>query len=456
MALFDFFYKQKKDEKETVVINKIIIQESARGTSGTEIFAGYYDEEYLESLKGIERAKCFDKMRRSDSQATMLLGATKIPIKTAAREIKSASDDIEHEKHAALCRQILFKDIKINKFIGESLTLVDFGHAVFEKVHQINIDKPIKDDDGNIIISSYIGLKKMGWRSPKTIETWNFNEDKEFCGITQQADGDLDSNAIIPVEHLIIMTLNQEGDDYEGISMLRPCFGNYFRKNVYLKLNAIGIAKSMPIPTAEIPSGRENSEQFDELITSLQAFTSHQKNYLTYPAGWNVTLNNGTSYDPSKVEQSIDNEDKRMAKAFLANFLELGMSGGGGSYAMSNDLSDFFLSGLIHIAKIIEEAIDELLKELVILNFGEQDGYPTFEFIGISDKAGEEFAKVLNMLAQSKIIIPDDNLEDHVRNRIGVTPRSDEGQRVTDAKNIDENQNMSLSERIQLAIKRRR
>lgn len=428
MGLFNLFLKKEEKEPITKTVNKIIIQESARGTSGTEIFAGYYDEEYLETLQGTDRADCFDKMRRGDSQAKMLLSAVKNPIRTASREINAASDDPEHQKHAELCRQVMFRDIKFNKFLNESLTTVDFGHSVFEKVHKVNIDKQITDEDGNIVLTSYIGLKKLGWRSPKTIETWNFNDEKEFVSITQQADGDLASYEDIPKEHLVMMAIDQEGDDLEGISMLRPCFGNYFRKNTYLKLNAIGIEKSMPIPTAEVPVGHENSDQFDNLIKSLESFTSHQQMYLTFPTGWNVELNNGTAYDPSKVEQSIDNEDKRMAKAFLANFLELGLSGGG-AFALSNDLSDFFLSGLLYISNIIKEEIDDILKELVILNFGEQDKYPTFEFTGIKDKAGEEFARILDLLIKGKVIVPDDNLEDHVRKRIGITARSDKGKR---------------------------
>lgn len=434
MGIFvDFFSSLGKNKKDhpTNTINRIVIQETPRGTSGTEVFAGQYDEEYLETLKNTDRAKAFDKMRRNDAQIKMLLSATKNPIRTASREIISASDDAEHKKHAELCRQVFFRDIKFNKFLNESLTMEDFGHSVFEKTHRINIDKPIFDADNVLVLNSYVGLKKLGWRSPKTIDRWNFNNEKEFVSITQQVDGDLDVYTEIPKEHLIIMTIDQEGDDFEGISMLRPLYGNHFRKNEYLKLNAIGIEKSMPIPTAEIPVGQENSEQFDNLIESLIAFTTHQKNYLVYPKGWTINLSNGTKYDPSKVEMSIDSEDRRMAKAFLANFLELGMGGGGGAFALSNDLSDFFLAGLIHIANIFKEAIEEEMKQIVILNFGEQDKYPTFEFSGIKDKAGEEFAKILDLLVRSKILVPDDNLEHHVRKRIGITPKSEEGQRET-------------------------
>ena len=455
MGLFDFFRPNKdKNELKTREVNKIVIQERARGTSGTEVFAGMFDEEYLDTLRNTDRADCFDKMRRSDSQVKMLTSAIKNPIRTSTKEINTASDSVEHKKHAELCKQVMFRDIKFNKFLSESLTLIDFGHAVFEKVHKVHVNKKITDDDGNLVLNSYIGFKKLGWRSPRTIDNWNFNKEKEFESITQQVDGDLSVYIDIPKEVLIIMSIESEGDNLEGISLLRPLFGNYYRKNVYLKLNAIGIEKSMPIPTAEVPVGHENSEQFDNLVDALEDFTTHQKNYLIYPVGWNVNLSNGTAYDPSKVEQSVDNEDRRMAKAFLANFLELGM--GGGAFALSNDLSDFFLSGLMYIKNIIKEEIDELLKELVILNFGEQDKYPTFEFSGISDKAGEEFAKMLDLLIKNKVIIPDDNLEDHIRKRIGITPKSDNGQRKAEEQGQFSNNTFSLSEKVNFAIKEKR
>lgn len=449
------FNKRKDEDFESKEVNTVVIQEAQRGTSGTEVYAGYYQEEYLDTLQSTERADCFDKMRRSDAQIKMLVSAVKNPIRTAAREIVACSDDPEHVKHKHLCEQILFKDIKFNKFLNECLTMIEFGHSVFEKVHKVNIEKSVLDDEGNIVLNTYIGLRKLAWRSPRTIEQWNFDENKEFSGITQQADGDLDSYVDIPKEFLLAMAIDDEGDNLEGISMIRPCYGNYFRKNEYLKLNAIGIEKSMPIPTAEVPIGKENSDQYTNLVSSLVAFTTHQKNYLTYPAGWKVDLSNGTKYDPAKVEQSIDNEDKRMAKAFLANFLELGMGGGGGAYALSNDLSDFFLSGISFVANIIKESIDELIQELVRLNFGEQDRYPEFQFSGIEDKAGEEFAKMLDLLVRSKIIIPDDNLEDHVRKRIKVTPKSEDGQREAAESNFDVS-SLSLSEKIDFAVKEKR
>jgi hypothetical protein len=454
MGLFDFMRKDKEEDHKTATVNTVVIQEEARGTSGTEIYAGYYDEEYLDDLKGTERAKVFDKMWRSDTQVKMLVSAVTNPISSAQTEINAASsDDPEYEKHAALCRKVFFEDLNTKHLIKMALRFVRDGYSIFEKVHKVNMQGKVTDDDGNVLMDAYIGLAKLAWRSPKTIETWNFDTEKNLRSVSQQAYGDIESYVDIPVEHLVIMTLDGDGDNYEGVSMLRPCYGNYYRKNVYQKLNAIGIEKSMPIPLATAPTGSEGSSDFGNMKTVLEKFTSHQANYIIKPTGWEVELSAGTNYDPEKVESSIDNEDKRMAKAFLANFLELGTGGNGGAYALSNDLSDFFLGGLVQMSDIIKEAFEEVMKELVIINFGEQEKYPTFEFIGIQDKAGKEFAEIIKLLVESKVIIPDDDLEDHLRNRFSVPERSEEGQREF---NQPQPAQMSEERQVMLAIDKRR
>jgi hypothetical protein len=235
------------------------------------------------------------------------------------------------------------------------------------------------------------------------------------------------------------------GSNYEGISALRPCYGNWWRKNNFNKINAIGIEKfAVPTPIATIPQGRQASTQYTKLITALEKYTTHQSNYLIKPEGFDIDLKTNT-YDPSKVEISIENEDKRMVKAFLANFLELGMSGSG-AYALSNDLSDFFLTGLEFMAEEIADQINKnLIPQLIKMNFGPRDKYPTLKFSGISDKAGKELADILSVLTNAQILTPDDNLEKHLRKRLGVTEMSDEGQRIKSTPTMD----MSLSEKFQ-------
>lgn len=394
------------------------------GSFGTISYGGYASEDYLSSMRGRPRADVFDHMRRSDPQITMCLASVKNPIKSANWEIEAADDSDEAKQDAALIEHILFNDMDHSwiDFVSEALTCVDFGHSVFEVIHKVVLD--------HATFGSYNGVKTLAFRSPRTLERWNLDEvTGELKSITQYAYGDLQRLVDIPAENLIVFTLNKEGGNYEGISGLRPCYGPWFRKNNYLKLNAIGIEKfAVPTPLAEIPENKQSSAQYANLIASLQSYLTHQNNYLTYPAGWKITLNTNT-YDPSKVETSIDNEDKRMVKAFLANFLELGM-GTTGSYAMSNNLSDFFLSGLDHIAAKIEGPLNQfLIPQLIMMNRGQRTAYPKLRHSGVSDKLGRELAEVLRFLGDTQFIIPDDVTEDHLRKRYKLPKASIEGRR---------------------------
>ena len=424
------------------------------GSTGTSIYAGYFDEDYLDALKHSERADVFDKMRRSDPQIKMALSAVKNPIKSASVEIVSAGDEQFQKNDARLIEKILFESMQVPfpRFVSEALTMVEFGFSMFEVTHKNFVNQSVRDEEGNVFLTSYTGIKNLSWRSPKTIERWNVDHQTgDLLSVDQRAYGDVGRQVSIPAKYLMLFTLEREGSNYEGISLLRPCYGNWFRKNNYNKLNAIGIEKfAVPTPIATVPQGKQSSTQYSKLITALEKYTTHQSNYLIKPEGFEINLSTNT-YDPSKVETSIENEDKRMIKAFMANFLELGMSGTG-AYALSNDLSDFFLTGLEHLAEEIADPINKyLIPELIKMNFGPREKYPSIRFTGISDKAGKELAETLSILKQADILIPDKKLETHLRKRLGITEISEEEQRKGEVSfTEDDFENLELSERLKL------
>jgi len=418
------------------------------GSSGTRVDAGYPSEEYLTGLRGKKRADIFDEIRRSDGQIVMCLSAVKNPIKSATWEIEPGCAEGEQPtpeaiEDAKLISHILMKDSDqpFPKLLSEILTFIDFGHSVFEITHKVVLDHQR--------FGSFNGIASLGWRSQRTIERWNINKQTgKLDSITQMADGDLSRDVTIPDQYLLTFSLNKEGSNYEGISMLRPCYGPWMRKDLYLKLNAIGIEKfAVGTPLVEIPPGKEKGTEKTNMISALEKYQSHEANYLMFPAGWKITLNNN-AYDPSKVEESINNEDKRIAKAFLANFLELGMSGGG-AYALSNDLSDFMLSGLEHVANEVAGPINmDLIPSLVKLNRGPREFYPRLKHSGISDKAGIELANMLVALGGAQFLTPEDGDEDHLRKRIGLPARTRVGVRTAPAPSFGGG---SFAERIRLA-----
>lgn len=427
------FFKRKKLAEPTTKPIKVLHVDSL-GSYGSLNYSGYPSEEYLHNLQGTQRATIYDKMRRSDPQIIMCLGAVKAPILAASWQINAYdNEDEESKQDAELINKIIFgnRDFSFSCFLEEALTSLDFGFSVFELIDKVNMY--------DAEFGSYIGIKEIAYRSQKTIERWNLDRGTgKLLSVSQYAYGDLDRFLDIPSEFLIVFSNKKEGANYEGVSMLRGCYGPWFRKNTYLKLNAIGIEKfAIPTPIAEIPEGKESSEQFDNLILALEKYQAHEAGYITHPAGWKINLNTNT-YDPQKVEVSIDNEDKRIAKSFIANFLELGMNGFG-SQSLSIDLSDFFLKSIQFVAnRICEEFNTKIIPRYVDLNRPGRTEYPYMTVSGISDDAGLELSQVVSNLIGSKVIIPDDELEKYMRKRYNLPEVSDSGKRESSVPQFSE------------------
>jgi phage gp29-like protein len=390
-----------------------------RGSSGIRSYAGYPSEEYLHQLRGTKRADVFDKMRRSDSKIRKVLKAVKDPIKAAAWEVQAQDGATPEQKgHAEFISHVLLNDLdpvsSLKQYITEALTALEFGFAPFEVIHKVVLNHKK--------FGSYIGLRKLAWRSPRTIERFNLDEDtEELVSITQQADGDLQRNVDIPAKNLALISLEREGSNFEGISALRYCYGAWLRKQMNLKILAIGLEKyAVPTPIGEVPTMA--GPDYNAFIEALERYTSHETNYITLPKGWQITLKEN-NFDVEKVKSAIDLENMEIVDAFMTNFLELGMNGGGGAYALSNDLSDFFLSGLVGLAEIVAEPLNQkVIPDLVRVNFGPQDSYPQLVATGITDKAGQELASSIKALIDGRAIKPDDVLEASLRKRFGLPP----------------------------------
>ena len=412
--------ESKLDDENFFEIGGTPVKVVEVGSSGTDIQAGYLFEEYLNELQGTQAADIFDKMRRSDPKVKMVLSAMKNPIKSATWSVNQIGDETrEGEIQQEFIKHILFDDLgkTWKSFLHEALSCIDFGYSLFEVTYKAVLSHKVW--------GSYNGIRSLAFRSQRTIEKWEINRHGELECVEQQAYGDHQKVTKIFAKYLLHFALEKEGDNFEGISTLRPAYGPWLRKNTFLKLIAAGIEKyAIPIPILKVPEGKQGSKEYKKALDSMKRYVSHQCNYLTIPYGWELELKNNP-FDASKVREVVDKENIEIVNAALANFLELGQSGSG-SYALSFDLSDFFLGGLEYVAEQICETINQqLIPALIKLNFPDQDTLVQLECSGISDRAGEEFSKIILNLVNAGAIKPDDRLEEHLRKRYRMPERDE-------------------------------
>ena len=388
-----------------------------RGTSGTDISGNRFYEEYLDKLLSDQGPDIWDEMRRSDDQVIMLLRVVKNPIMSANWFISPADESEEAKKIADFISHVLFNDMgteenpkTFQKFKRESLTAVEFGYSLFEITNKI-----VLNDE---VFGSYVGIKGLDWRSPRTIEEWHVLRSGVLDQVRQIDNSQNGGDFFLPGKFLLHIAPEMEGDNYEGISMLRPVYGNWLRKDVLRKLQMIGIERGATgVPIGEIPRGQENGTAQTAMEDSLSRFVSHESQYMTVPEGFKVDSLK-IEHDAEKVQKAIEAENTGMAVSFLAGFMQLGMSGGGGAFALGSDLSDIFLSGISVYAESVKTPINKkLIPGLVKINFGKQRKYPELLIEGINDKAGKEFAEILKSLKDGDLIQISDRLKEVVHKR---------------------------------------
>lgn len=392
------------------------------GNFGTDISGGIFNEEYLSTLKGPRAAREFDKMRTQDGQVKMVLTAVKNPIKSATWEIVSAdSSDEAANKHREFVEFILFRDLNRTwmQTLSQMLTFVDFGHAVFEIIHK-NVSNHPK-------FGSYTGIKSLAWRSQKTIEEWKLDPGTgELAGVLQRTPGDFNNDVIIPAEFLFVLTMDLEGNDFSGTrnSVLRPMYGAYQIKQFLKKLKVIGHEKmTIGTPIGRAPEGA-TKQQMDSFASILQLYSSNEKQYILLPPGFEVEIKGG-EFKANELEQGIEAENQEMVRAFLLNFLNLGQTGGGGSYALGQTQADFYLKGLQCIAQMICDEINcRLIPHIVALNFGEQAEYPSIAFSGIED-AGKDFSEMIANYVNVKAVVVDPTLRTFLRKLHRLPPEQE-------------------------------
>lgn len=300
-----------------------------KGSSGTKLFGGMIYEEYNPKLAGLRGLTVYEEMRRSDAQVFATLLACELPIRSTlwyveAGETTTAGGekeitDLDYEI-AAFVEDALFArmEITFDEFLRQALTMLPFGFSVFEKVY--------KEEGGKIYI------KKLAQRLARTVWQWK-RSDSGNPGIIQfvpMNDENKPSNIEIPAEKLVVFTFRREGDNFEGVSILRSAYKHWYIKDTLYKLDAVKHERqAIGIPVLTLPDGHTTDDE-TEAENILQNLRATEKSYVVLPGEkWKFEFANMGAGTVIDSEKSIGHHNREISKNILAQFLELGASGSG-------------------------------------------------------------------------------------------------------------------------------
>ena len=387
------------------------------GTAGTEIYGGYISEDYLHELQGKQWQDTIDRMFRSDTNVKMVVSALVLPLKSSNWRFAEIDDSPEAEMQKKILEKAFFEDTdkSFTMLLGEILSMVRCGYSLFDITHQVKNDKEL---------GTYNTLKSISFRSQRTIERWNIEHSGKLITVTQMSNGDEGENVNMDATYLLHFAPEQEGDNYEGIGVLRAIYGPWLRKDKFLKLLAAGIEKyAIPTPVLTVPPGKEGSPEYKSAEKMLKCYGSGQANYIILPDGWKLEFNNVT-FDSEKIRAAINAENQEMVNSILASFLLLGQNGAG-SLALSSELSDFFKQTITYLADHITEVLTKrIMKPLIQMNLGDVPLLVELRCDGLEEKADGAWATTLKTLKDAGLIKSENEVLKYVAEKLKL-PVSD-------------------------------
>lgn len=373
------------------------------GESGTVVFGGIISqEEYNENLFGTRGLKMYDEMRRSDGTVKAALLAVKLPITSATWTVKAHGDTEEDLRAAAFIDHCVLQRMTFTDTLRQILTHLEFGYSVFEQVFE-----PIVYEG-----KDYVGLQKLAYRKQDTIYSWEMENGD--AGVTQHTL--TGGNVSIPMQKLCVFTHDKEGDNYEGISILRAAYQHWYFKKVFYKIDAIAHERQgLGVPVLRVPANASDTDK-SKARSLLKNMRANEEAYLELPEGFEVEFLDMKGKQTRDIMPSITHHDRQITKNVLAQFLEIGAQGSSGSFAASADQSALFMMSLQAIAKNISDVLNTtLVSNLIKLNGFNVTEMPTIEVEKISDENVKDLSDALQKLSSSGYVTPDNKLEMHLR-----------------------------------------
>lgn len=409
------------------------VKPSELGTSGTVIFAGDFatdiNSEFNDRISKLDK---LEKMEQTDSVGRALHLVTTLPVRSIKWWVEPASESAEDKKIAESITWNLTEGMTLgfDAFLREALTCVSRGFSVFEKVFETNDSKDF---------AGTIKWRKFGFRAQRSIYKWGLDDNGGLEKIRQQVtEGQLSIDVLIPVEKLLVFTYQKEGSNYEGNSLFRACWRDYYYKDALQRIEAIGLERFwIGLPWIKLPKTATTSDKtkaFD-IVTKVRG---DEAAGLVTAQDWEFDILR-VATEGGAMGDTISRYARNMFLSGLAQFLALGDKATG-SWALSRDQSTFFLFSLNALANtVIADTLNKhAIPQLVKMNWPGVTKFPKMKHDDIEQIDLTSFAEnVAKFVSSGVLTTPDAEIEADVRKMLGLPDMSEDLQKAHKTTPID-------------------
>lgn len=366
-------------------------------------------DERVSELRDKIGTRTYYDMKRADGTVRGALRTLKTPVLAARWFVqamgKNGDEPTTIDKNIArFVEHNLFECLNVpwSRVIEEALIMCEYGYSMMELVWDVD-----PSDANRLIIS------KLAPRHPLDVREFLFDEFGGPHGVVMEgteANGFVPT--FIPIEKLVIFTLEQEGGDLRGTSVLRSAYKHYYYKDTLYKIDAIQKERhGIGVPIIKLPMGftTQDKNLAEELGRNLR---TNERAHITIPMNWEIMFAK-LEGQPVDCIASIDHHDKKILSNVLAPFLD--------DSDAKTDSMDMFLKSTRYIANTIADTFNKfVLPKLVRVNFI-RGNFPLLNARRIGEwEDMRTMSFTLRNLVGAKLITPDDKIEEQLRREIDM------------------------------------
>lgn len=413
------------------------------GRVGQRRYGGTFYEEFLYELRGKKGVEVYREMSENDDIVGAIIFAIEMLVRQCVWNVEPGGDTAKDKEGAEFVKSCMndMQDTWIDT-ISEILSFLSYGWSYHEIVYKRRMGNTKDPRTKSKFNDGLIGWKKLPIRAQETLYQWEYDNEDNLLGMTQQPPPDF-GTFTIPIEKALLFRTKSRKNNPEGRSILRNAYRPWYFKRRIQEIEGIGIERDLAgFPVIYGPEELDLWNKDDEVAAEiLEVLTDVVKNIrrdemegLVLPFGYKLDLLSSGGTRQFDTNAIINRYDTRIAMTVLADFIFLGHDKTG-SWALSSDKTELFAVAIGTFLDIICETFNRQgIPALIDINgqhFAGITEYPKMTHGDIEDADITKVATFIKDMTGIGVLVPDDGLEDYIR-QVGHLP-----ERTSDTREID-------------------
>ncbi len=385
-------------------------------------------------MRGRKGAEIYTEMSNNDETIGAIMFAIEMLVRQADWNVEPSGSTAK-DKEAAEFVKSCMDDMQQTWIdtISEILSFLTYGWSLHEIVYKRRMGRTKDKRTSSKYDDGLIGWMKLPIRSQETLYQWEYDDQDNLIGMTQMPPPDF-GLITIPIEKCLLFRTRSRKDNPEGRSILRTAYRSWYFKRRIQEIEGIGIERDLAgLPVITTPEGMDiwdkEDEDMNRIRISLEAMVKNirrdETEGLVLPFGYTFELTSTGGSRQFDTNSIIERYDTKISQTVLADFIQLGHENVG-SFALSSDKTNLFSMAICAFLDIICQTFNSQgIPQLIDINgdhFAGVTDYPRLTHGDIEDVDLATVATFIKDMASIGVIIPDESLEDYVR-QLGKLPK---------------------------------